>query len=415
MRRLILAAFLLAACNANHTNADGGGTDGGSDGGTDGMSGPMCGALRSGARREVQSVFADNAVWLYGGDKHPFTGGASLEKQYVAELWKYDPVACSFQMLNATDPGARGGYAAAFDQQRDRIVYFGGRAGTGISPPLVNDVWALDLKSTTWKKLAPTGTAPTPRVGHGAVYDAKNDRLLVFGGDTSTSFAGIIGELWQLSFAGSADGAWMQLQPAGAPTPRRDAAITVDSKRGKMLVLGGAQSFTNYLDEVWAFDLAASTWAQVSVMGALPTQRFGWRADDDAKNDQVLLFGGHDAGALGLLNDLWSLKLDAAGATGSYTTLIAGDTDLSTAGVDKASPERRERFGFAVVGETLHMLFGGGDCGPLDDVWTFDLKQTTAFAWKKAYPAQVGETCFRRAGDGQQCTPGTAMECAAPF
>ncbi len=66
-----------------------------------------------------------------------------------------------------------------------RMIIYGGLDGN--SQPL-NDAWELSRDpqgSWHWNQLVTTGTSPSFRYGHAAVYDALNDRMVVFGGRTT--------------------------------------------------------------------------------------------------------------------------------------------------------------------------------------------------------------------------------------
>src|SRR5262249_50616094 len=72
------------------------------------------------------------------------------------------------------------GSSAIYDPVRDRMVVFGGQAQGNL---YLNDVWALSLAGTpAWTALTPTGTPPSGRTGHTAIYDPVRDRMVVFGG-----------------------------------------------------------------------------------------------------------------------------------------------------------------------------------------------------------------------------------------
>jgi hypothetical protein len=404
----LVGLVALAGCKAS-SNAS---PDGGGDGGV-----CMSSAVRPSARKDVQAVLATSAsgpqVYVFGGDEAPFDPNAmSQPKQLVDELWRYDLGCKSWEQLTAPGPGPRAGYAAALDDHQNRILYVGGRAGSGMNPPLVNDVWALDLSTLAFSQLHPTGTAPSPRLGHRVVFDSAANRLLLVGGDTSQIFGnGIVGDVWQLDFSASPDGAWTQLSATGAtgaPPARRDASFAIDPMHKIAVMFGGAFTFSSYTNEVWIYDLGANTWKQAQPVGGAPSERFGARMGFSSVSGQMVLFGGHDAGAIGLRNDTFSLTADATGLA-VFTQLLPGDAALGVGNVDLSSPERREKDGF-VVAPGIAFTFGGtSDCGPLDDTWTLDLTQPTA--WMPTFPAMVGETCARRAMPGQMCP----SDCGSPL
>jgi len=413
MTRGLLILTLLCGCNSNPVAPD--------DMGGGGDDGPAPMGPRPTARKDIDGVLvtSNRMVYVVGGDTAPFDNNVpvgQLPKALIDETWRYDLAKRTWEQLTPTgSPGARGGYALAYDSKRDRVLLFAGRKGTTMAPPTVNDLWALDVATATWTQLQPGGTVPSARLGHRMIYDAAGDRVIVFAGEPNNLFnnANIVGDTLELSFAASADGTWSQLfasDAAGAPPKRRDVALAVDTKRKLMVMFGGAFSFDTYTDELWAFDLTANTWRKLTTTGIAPSKRFAMRMDYDAARDQFIVFGGHDPFTIGLQNDSYTLVLDAGGTSGTFAPLLAGDTgirDLST--VDHNSPERRQRHAQVIDGDTLWIFGGGTDCSAIDDTATLSLASPTA--WKAVIPANVGETCVRRAMSGQTCP----SDCGNPF
>ena len=89
----------------------------------------------------------------------------------------------------AGSPAKRSGHTAVYDAANNRMIAFGGAAFSGqFSFTGFNDVWVLananGLGGTpVWAKLKITGLAPGGRSGHTAVYDATNNRMMVFAGE----------------------------------------------------------------------------------------------------------------------------------------------------------------------------------------------------------------------------------------
>jgi hypothetical protein len=384
------------------------------DGGTTCMPAPIS------ARRDIEAVpIGGSKAIVFGGDQSPVnTMTAMPPRQLVDETWQVELGCGSWTKLTVTgSPGPRGGYSAAFDSKRNRVILFGGLKGADPHPPAANDVWAFDVASSTWTQLMPGGTAPKARMQSRLAYDADHDRVLLFGGTANTT--GLNGpglvDLQELSFASSPDGSWNQLTNGGASSPGFGWApsMTIDTSRKLLLVFGGAKDFLTFTNELWAFDLNANSWHKVTPTGNIPTERLDARLVYDAAGDTLWTFGGHDLGVTGILNDLWSAKLDAGGANVTWTQQLVGDTSLDISGVDHNSPERRQKHALVVDGAKLWTMLGGSDCGPLDDTWFIELATPTA--WTAALPAQVNETCYRRAKAGQQCPSDVTMECTAPF
>jgi hypothetical protein len=123
-----------------------------------------------------------------------------------------------------------------------------------------NRVWALTLSGTpTWSVVGVIGTPPSARRHYGASYDAEGDRLVIWGGfDTSLNFKN---DAWALSLAGTPT--WSQLAPAGsAPSPRNGQRAVYDATRNRMVTFGGYDG--GYTNDLWALSLGASpAWQQL--------------------------------------------------------------------------------------------------------------------------------------------------------
>lgn len=130
-------------------------------------------------------------------------------------------------------PTARAGHTAVDDSANNRMIVFGGcmgAFGTGCPTPF-NDVWVLSGANghggtPVWTQLSPTGTSPAARWSHTAVYDAANNRMIIFAGYNETlSF----NDVWVLSNANGLGGtpAWTKLSTSGGPPNGIGAASAV--------------------------------------------------------------------------------------------------------------------------------------------------------------------------------------------
>ena len=85
------------------------------------------------------------------------------------------------------------------------------------------DVMALDLVNPTlWARELGTGTPPTARDGHAAIYDPVRQRMLVIGGYDGTTK----NDVWALSLPGMV---WTQLTPGGPAVMRVAGRTTYGS------------------------------------------------------------------------------------------------------------------------------------------------------------------------------------------
>ena len=188
------------------------------------------------------------------------------------------------------------------DTLNNRIILFGGY-DWGFSDSCYNDVWAFDLVTETWEALEPSGTPPSPRMDVALVYDAANQRMLLFGGRTLTSFHN---DLWELDLTQGTE-TWTQLNPSGTP-PSGRAALTgiIDPVYNRLILFGGMYGIGLRTNETWSLDLSTMSWYHLSPSGILPNARSGYAATYDETNHRLVVFSGS---ATPVVADLWALDL----------------------------------------------------------------------------------------------------------
>ena len=284
------------------------------------------------------------------------------------EVWSLSMVPTSaWTQLSpsGTPPSARYAHAAIFDPVRDRMVVFGGFDGAN---PL-NDVWTLSLSgSPIWNPITPSGTPPSARYRMSSIYDSVNDRMLIFGGSTSTT---LMNDVWALSLAGTP--AWTKLTPTGTPPSARVSHTAIlDPLRSRMLIFGGSDA-AGYRNDVWSMTLSGTpNWAQLTVTGTPPSARDEGTAIYDSFNDRMVVFAGNSTA--GLLNDVWALTL---AGTPAWSQLSTGGTGPASRGQQTSiyDPVRNRM-----------VVFGGAiSGGSLNDVWTLSLAST--LSWTKLTPS----------------------------
>jgi uncharacterized repeat protein (TIGR01451 family) len=74
------------------------------------------------------------------------------------------------------------------------MVVFGGNDGHNY----LSDVWTLGLTSghEEWHELFPSGTSPAKRAKHSAVYNAADERMVIFGGEDNDHY---FNDVWALN------------------------------------------------------------------------------------------------------------------------------------------------------------------------------------------------------------------------
>jgi len=187
-------------------------------------------------------------------------------------------------------PSPRDMSAMTYDAARKNVVLFGGDGAINI-PPLVGfgraqgDTWIWD--GSQWTQRFP-GTSPPPRYGHGIVYDAARQQVVMFGGRNEAGT--VFNDTWVWNGT-----TWALKSPTTKPPARWRAGMAYDLFRGQVVLFGGERQDEGLLGDTWVWN--GTTWAQRTPATA-PTPRRGaamaFHDDCSGCNDEsyTYLFGG---------------------------------------------------------------------------------------------------------------------------
>ena len=413
-----IVGMISLAAGCGQSDAGGGGQ---SDGGTPDLAPAL--HHRGPARADVAAGFdgMHGKVAVFGGDDGPEVA-ATLRPHYHDDTWIYDLASGDWSLSAAKGPSERGRTAFAMLPNGQLLVALGrtraANAPKNTSYTLLGDAWAYDVATDKWRMLS-TQSMPPGRSAPVAVWDAAGARMVMFGGNLGTSADVLAGflptdETWQLKNTAMNGGAemwvWSKVKTLGPTPPARYlAAGALDERRNRLIVASGCcDNMGGFMSDAWALDLGTNTWSQLGGNGDGPSNRLGAMAAYDRAGDRVILFGGHDDGSLGNVNDTWALSLAGPPA---WQALAMGDAEDNTVlgcggnkteqpfnftKPDLLSPERRERAMLLSIGAPGVLLFGGeGDCAQLDDTWSY-----LGATWTPRIKAAQGDSCLRR---GEQC------------
>lgn len=387
---------------------DGGGTDG-ATAGQDAAAG-VCEPDPSGgptARGDIAGGFAGGALLVLYGDE-----GAPIQCQPNPKLAKdaylFNPCV-GWSAVSGDQPPPRARAASAQDLEGDALWIFGGRFRAGSSGAYTNyaDLWRYDGPTKAWSLMA-DGGGPKARSNAVMAWRKQTKTLYVHGGNTSTSgltFAPM-SDVWTYDVAAAT---WTQQKTTGGGPSARLFHAGAISDDGKYLVVfsgGGADAFQGpFYTDTWRLDLQTLAWKQ---LGKGPMGRIKAGMTAVPGSPLLWLFGGHDDGAVGNRNDLWTLDPEG----GQWAVVRPGDLGKGDdpdqilkpppafcdfppdfMALDKDSPERREAFIFTADGHSALWLAGGkSDCGNLRDVWRYDLKTGI---WAASDDTTTGWSCGR--------------------
>jgi hypothetical protein len=281
--------------------------------------------------------------------------GVVYETNDVWALSLSDPP--TWTQLTSNDPfgpAARQRHSAIYDPIRDRMVVYGGEAQY---LNFFSDTWALSLSgSPTWTQLSTAGD-PHWRYSHSAVYDALQDRMVVYGGTTDQSVGGSFSEAWSLPMSGTPT--WQLLDPSSPAGPRWGHTAVLDPMDDRMLVFSGVGNY--YLPDCWSMSLKdPQGWTCVSPDPLRPERQYLASALYDPLQKRLIVLGGRTPEHV--VTDLWSFSL--SDEAWIHATIPGGPIG-TTSGYHAVMDTRRNRL--VVIGERYSTAVA------MDEVWTLSL------------------------------------------
>lgn len=228
------------------------------------------------------AVWTGTKMIVWGGSGTGINSGAIFDP--ATNTWTATP--------GAGAPSARTYHSAVWTGSQ--MIIFGGHSGTGLNANRYNTGAIYDPATNTWKAISTAG-APSPRSNHQAVWTGT--KMIVFGGSgPGGGGVGNTGGMYD-----PATDSWQAISATGAPQISRAnfAAVWTGTK---MLVWGGFQPATDWLNTGGMYDPVTNTWETMSTTGALTKREgmaFAWTGS------KVIIFGGYATGGAGSVkNDI---------------------------------------------------------------------------------------------------------------
>lgn len=308
-------------------------------------------------RARHAGTFGGGYFWVHGGRARE---GDSGRYEVKDDLWRFDPQTRTWEEMPPVAPAPDGRYnhTLIYDDARNQLLLYAGNTSTsGATPSPQNDVWAYDIATNVWREIDQTGTAPSGRMWHEALWDSSRERMIVYGGGDATAF----------------------------------------------------NNNATYFSDVLAFDPTDGSWSQWhnGRNGTIPDGRFWSRMVHDTQNDVYLMFAGHDDQTLGNANDTWTFNPEtrdwsAVADADAFNRPANGFCDFPAdfTTVAAGTPERRNAHTLVYSQACGHAITFGGktDCGAVNDVWRFG-----AEGWSNPVMASEGEACLRWRANPDNC------------
>jgi hypothetical protein len=241
-------------------------------------------------------------VILFGGQ----TGDYQRSSSYNGETWAFDVTTHEWtQMKPPSGPTPRIAAELVYDAESDRVIMYGGGLGPVSITWGVNSTWAYDYNTNTWKEMA---KGPASHFGARLAYDAESDRIILFGGyNMSGNF--YYNDTWSYDFNTDT---WTEMKPSTSPPGRNYHAMTYDAKSDRVLIWGGSDvDGVKPVDDgsIWSYDYNTNTWTETKPgTGAFPAMRDYPQIVYDTKADRTILYGGISIGDGGTDDKIWAYE-----------------------------------------------------------------------------------------------------------
>eukprot|EP00741_Cyanophora_paradoxa_P003277 tig00000691_g3185.t1 len=208
-------------------------------------------------------VYARGALWLWGGCSGPIQTGPNIRLVLNDTMWRLNPQTWTWVSVRAKDaksaPAGRSGALALVDEERGRLIVFGGCGDEIANPdtPQMADLWIFSFVDASWAEIRRVGSQPWPEPVAGAAGWLSPDGscFAVYGGRRNQNCEPTpVADGW-LFHLGEARWERLPARPDG-PGPLEEAACA--SFGGAHLLFGGAAPGERFSAGCWAFDLAAA-------------------------------------------------------------------------------------------------------------------------------------------------------------
>jgi hypothetical protein len=173
---------------------------------------------RNGAKMAYDGI--RQRMVLFGGYYGP-------DNLFFDETWEYEDGQWT-ERFPAHHPEARESSALVYDVGRGVVVLFGGGQAAGST--VYGDTWEWD--GNDWVQRLDLSASPPARWAHSMTYDGDRQRVILFGGLAGTTAA--FDDTWEY------DGqTWTQVTAAPRPSPRWDSGLAYDLLNKRTVLLGG--------------------------------------------------------------------------------------------------------------------------------------------------------------------------------
>jgi len=253
-----------------------------------------------------------------------------------------------------------------YDARDKCVLLFGGAD----EKQVYGDLWKL--KKKRWERVE-TNEGPEPRTFASFVYDERERRVILFGGNkvlfgSESNSAKMLGDTWELKGK-----KWKKLVTKNGPEPRAEAAIAYDFRKRRIILFGGYKlenGKVKKLSDTW--ELKGKTWKKLNDSEISP--RNGAALAFDAKLKRIVLFGGS------------TVNRDYGEQTGE--TWVLEKSRWRKLDINQPENVFNSNMVFHVKSKIMYRFGGWNGKGRIDETWVFKKKRWSKLEIKNNPPAR---------------------------
>lgn len=256
---------------------------------------------------------------------------------------------------NSGELSPRAGHKMVYDSKNNRVILFGGNT-FGQKNEYYDDTWVFSTADNTWTQLTIDG--PSSRGEHSMAYNPDKESILLFGGQTS---AGRIGDTWIFDCRTEK---WTEIETETSPEGRSDFDMIYDPSR-KIFILYGGYGRYGLKSDSWMFDPETNTWSEYETYSN-PGRMYGQSLEYDSFGERVILYGGHlrSPTSRDYVDEVWFFSPD----NGSW---------IQSSGLNKPHGRYWGAVGYSPEHSSLAVFGGTYGEGQLNETWVFNIEDTS--------------------------------------
>uniref|UniRef100_A0A3Q2Q9L3 Kelch domain containing 4 n=1 Tax=Fundulus heteroclitus TaxID=8078 RepID=A0A3Q2Q9L3_FUNHE len=198
--------------------------------------------LRWSSHQAVVVPQGGGQLWVFGGE---FASPNGEQFYHYKDLWVLHLATHTWENIKAPGgPSGRSGHRMVLSKRQ--LLVFGGFHESTRDFIYYNDVYSFSLDTFSWSRLAPSGSAPTPRSACQMTSTPDGTGVIIYGGYSKVRVkkdvekGTIHSDMFLLKREGKDEKwSWSRLSPSGSKPPPRSGFSLAVGPAGRAVLFGG--------------------------------------------------------------------------------------------------------------------------------------------------------------------------------